>query len=262
MDAPTKAFFQAEVKGANALCFDCGQKDPQWASCTNGIYICLECSGRHRSIGVHLSFVRCIWMDVWKPQELAMMQFGGNQRLADHLDAHGPKDWRKLPITQKYDTKAAIAYRQQLKAEIASGAPPAPKKAPAPAAPPKPKASLFDLFEDAENVMDSLMAGKPTKQAGYAAEVQKPVRTAEKQKQLDVAAAELKRLQAQAAVEAQKPQKPQEPKVTAPLPTPCAVETQKPKVMTPLPMPCAVEAQKPQVSAGQAVDIWGDDLWD
>jgi len=242
MDAPTKAFFAAEVKGANAMCFDCGTKDPQWASCTNGIYVCLECSGRHRSIGVHLSYVRCIWMDIWKDRELAMMHFGGNQRLANYLDEHGPKDWRKLPITQKYDTKACIAYRQQLKAEIQSGAP-APqkpatqKKAPPPA--PQKKSSMFDLFdldfgdliETAENIMDSGLTPQPTKQVE--AEIQKPVRSAEKQRQLDLAAAELKRLQAQA-------------KIAAPLPVSCAVEAAKPHVMP----------QNP------AVDIWGDDMWD
>merc|ERR1719428_1735125 len=129
------------------MCFDCSTKDPQWASCTNGIYICLDCSGRHRSIGVHLSFVRCVWMDKWKPQELALMRFGGNKRMADYLDEHGPKDWRKLPITQKYDTKSAIAYRKQLKELITSGVAPEPQKSPEPPkkAPAK-KASAASAF--------------------------------------------------------------------------------------------------------------------
>lgn len=161
-------------------------------------------------------------MDVWKPQELAMMRFGGNQRLADYMDEHGPKDWRKMPITQKYDTKAAKDYRQQLKAEIHSGAAPPPKKAPAPSPAPSIKTSMFDLFdlaETAETVVDSLIT--------------KPVRSAEKQKQLDVASAELKRLQAKAT-----------PEVGI------------------LPKPCALEAAKPEVKANVTVDIWGDDLWD
>eukprot|EP00746_Dinoflagellata_sp_MGD_P164381 gnl/MRDRNA2_/MRDRNA2_92974_c0_seq1.p1 gnl/MRDRNA2_/MRDRNA2_92974_c0~~gnl/MRDRNA2_/MRDRNA2_92974_c0_seq1.p1 ORF type:complete len:247 (+),score=72.60 gnl/MRDRNA2_/MRDRNA2_92974_c0_seq1:81-821(+) len=245
MDAPTKAFFAAEVRGDNAMCFDCGIKDPQWASCTNGIYICLDCSGRHRSIGVHLSFVRCVWMDKWKPQELAMMQFGGNKRMADYLDEHGPKDWRKLPITQKYDTKAAVAYRKHLKELIASGAAPPPQQASAPkekpVAPKKPAApspfSLFDFAADAESLVDALVAPQPAKKAaGYPeADVKKPARTAEQQRKLDLANAELKRLQ---STESTKPAVPQ--------------------VAT----PCAVEAQKVEAKAKPAIDVWGDDMWD
>ncbi|XP_032428171.1 arf-GAP with coiled-coil, ANK repeat and PH domain-containing protein 2 isoform X4 [Xiphophorus hellerii] len=63
----------------NACCCDCGQPDPRWASINLGITLCIQCSGIHRSLGVHCSKVRSLTLDSWEPELLKLMCELGNR---------------------------------------------------------------------------------------------------------------------------------------------------------------------------------------
>uniref|UniRef100_A0A8C6UTP0 Arf-GAP with coiled-coil, ANK repeat and PH domain-containing protein n=1 Tax=Neogobius melanostomus TaxID=47308 RepID=A0A8C6UTP0_9GOBI len=62
----------------NEVCCDCGQSAPCWASINLGILLCIECSGIHRSLGVHCSKVRSLTLDSWEPELLKLMCELGN----------------------------------------------------------------------------------------------------------------------------------------------------------------------------------------
>uniref|UniRef100_A0A8C2FYW7 Arf-GAP with coiled-coil, ANK repeat and PH domain-containing protein n=1 Tax=Cyprinus carpio TaxID=7962 RepID=A0A8C2FYW7_CYPCA len=64
--------------GGNSICCDCGQPEPRWASINLGITLCIQCSGIHRSLGVHFSKVRSLTLDTWEPELLKLMCELGN----------------------------------------------------------------------------------------------------------------------------------------------------------------------------------------
>lgn len=70
-------------------CFDCPARNPIWASATFGLFVCLECSGYHRRMGSHISFIRSTGLDKWKRKHLMAMCVGGNANAREFFKAKG-----------------------------------------------------------------------------------------------------------------------------------------------------------------------------
>merc|ERR1712159_10133 len=63
----------------NNQCVDCNARGPRWASVNLGVFLCLQCSGIHRNLGVHVSKVRSISLDSWNREQTERMTQIGNK---------------------------------------------------------------------------------------------------------------------------------------------------------------------------------------
>nr|XP_040042123.1 arf-GAP with dual PH domain-containing protein 2-like [Gasterosteus aculeatus aculeatus] len=77
LDRNNKFLLNLVRQTGNNTCADCGIPEPDWASYTLGIFVCLNCSGIHRNLP-DISKVKSICLDIWDDALVEFMRQGGN----------------------------------------------------------------------------------------------------------------------------------------------------------------------------------------
>uniref|UniRef100_A0A4W4GB18 ArfGAP with SH3 domain, ankyrin repeat and PH domain 1b n=1 Tax=Electrophorus electricus TaxID=8005 RepID=A0A4W4GB18_ELEEL len=87
----TKAIIEDTLRTpGNDACCDCDAPEPKWLSTNLGILTCIECSGIHREMGVHVSRIQSIELDKLGTSELLLAKNIGNSSFNEILEGNLP----------------------------------------------------------------------------------------------------------------------------------------------------------------------------
>uniref|UniRef100_H3CC42 ArfGAP with dual PH domains 2 n=1 Tax=Tetraodon nigroviridis TaxID=99883 RepID=H3CC42_TETNG len=85
LERNNKILLDLARRPGNNVCADCGAPDPDWASYTLGIFVCLNCSGIHRNLPA-VSRVKSTRLDHWEEALVEFMQERGNSKARSYYE--------------------------------------------------------------------------------------------------------------------------------------------------------------------------------
>ncbi|KAL7663394.1 Arf-GAP domain-containing protein [[Candida] zeylanoides] len=128
-------------EGSNKACADCKTSlHPRWASWNLGCFVCIRCSGIHRSMGTHISKVKSVDLDAWTDEQVESMLRWGNDKCNAYWEAKLPAGY--VPDASKIENFIRTKY--DMKKWVASSRVPDP----ATLAPAKPEPATTNLLDD------------------------------------------------------------------------------------------------------------------
>ena len=105
----------------NDVCADCESPAPDWCSLGFGTVICIDCAGFHRSLGVHITYVKSLGSDILSAKHLSFLTDGGNYTFLDYVK-HCVHDYRRGDKKIYYNSKV-VYYKELLAAKVGGRAP-------------------------------------------------------------------------------------------------------------------------------------------
>ncbi|CAJ2638833.1 probable ADP-ribosylation factor GTPase-activating protein AGD11 isoform X2 [Trifolium pratense] len=100
-------------QAGNKFCADCGSSEPKWVSASLGVFICIKCSGIHRSLGVHISKVLSLSLDDWTDEQVDLLvHLGGNTVINKKYEACLPSNIKKPKPNSSIEERSEYIRRK------------------------------------------------------------------------------------------------------------------------------------------------------